>query len=258
VRGLFVVLLLSAGQHLGRDVIYFLPELVPEVTPLINGLPPPVSAYGYGRVVPDHAHPAYAIPRSSYYDVGADRVVEWVKQNVKPGERVLCDYGVLGERLAWATEAEVLGGFRERNIAHAYANFFRRFGDEPAPRAIVEQYLWTFAVRYVILHELRPDLELLPELLEPVANLAGPRIYRVKLDTRPILKGGGVLRARTNRIEVRGSDPNETLLLSYHYHEALRCTPDCKVERKAVPLDEVGFISVPAPHPANLVVYNGY
>ena len=70
--------------------------------------------------------------------------------------------------------------------------------------------------------------------------------------------GGGERRARTNRIAVRGSDPNRDLVLSYHNHEALRCTPDCKVERLPIALDNVGFIRVPPPHPADLVIWNAY
>ena len=41
--------------------------------------------------------------------------------------RVLVDSTVLGERIAWKTDIEVMGGFLERNTDHAYANFFRRY-----------------------------------------------------------------------------------------------------------------------------------
>ena len=41
--------------------------------------------------------------------------------------------------------------------------------------------------------------------------------------------------------------------------ETLRCVPDCELQR--VPIDNfdpVGFIKIPAPHPADLEVRNVY
>jgi hypothetical protein len=55
-----------------------------------------------------------------------------------------------------------------------------------------------------------------------------------------------------------GSDPKQPLLLSYHWHEALRCKPDCQIERAAIDIDRVGFVRIPAPHPAHVVVWNSY
>jgi hypothetical protein len=66
------------------------------------------------------------------------------------------------------------------------------------------------------------------------------------------------VRARTNRIEVAGSDPDRPLVLSYHYHEALRCEPSCRVERDTNSMDVVGLIRVPAPHPRELQIVNTY
>ena len=70
--------------------------------------------------------------------------------------------------------------------------------------------------------------------------------------------GGGRLRARTNRIEVWASEPSEDLVLAYHFHEALRCTPSCRIEREPSSLDRVGFIRVPAPHARDVVIWNSY
>ncbi|MBW2262944.1 MAG: hypothetical protein JRG91_13285 [Deltaproteobacteria bacterium] len=61
-----------------------------------------------------------------------------------------------------------------------------------------------------------------------------------------------------NRIEVTGSDPNSDLVLRYHWLETLVCTPDCSITREPVLDDSVGFIRIPAPHPADVVVENGY
>ena len=73
-----------------------------------------------------------------------------------------------------------------------------------------------------------------------------------------LLEGGGATRASANRIEVTGSTPSVPLLLAYHWHEALRCRPDCRVERAQIDIDRVGFIRVPAPHPSDLIIWNSY
>jgi hypothetical protein len=73
-----------------------------------------------------------------------------------------------------------------------------------------------------------------------------------------VLQGGGSVTASENRIEVVGSDPKQPLLLSYHWHEALRCKPDCQVERAAIDIDRVGFVRIPAPHAAHVVIWNSY
>jgi hypothetical protein len=69
-----------------------------------------------------------------------------------------------------------------------------------------------------------------------------------------VLSGGGSVRARTNRLFVTGSEPEQDVVLSYHFHEQLVCEPGCRVERQDVALDDVGFVRVPAPHPRDFLV----
>ena len=61
-----------------------------------------------------------------------------------------------------------------------------------------------------------------------------------------------------NRIEVKDSPPAEPLVLKYHHIDTLVCKPNCKVEREPIDGDLAGFIRIPAPHPANVIIENGY
>ncbi|MDD9943045.1 MAG: hypothetical protein OXU20_18535 [Myxococcales bacterium] len=243
-------------QLVGRDVLYFVPSLVPPVEPLIDGKPSPISEFGFGRVHPMLAHLTYRLPRDPVFEAGSEEVRAWLGEHTAAGDRILVDHGPLGERLAWSSHLEVLGGFRERNILHSYANYFRAFPETASPER-VETYLKTFAVQWVLLHDQRPDLERSPSLAL-VAELHGRRIYRNRRRMSKVLQGVGQVRARTNRIEVRASDPDRDLVVAYHFHEGLLCEPGCRVERQRVPIDRVGFIRVPAPHPRDLVLRNGY
>jgi hypothetical protein len=121
----------------------------------------------------------------------------------------------------------------------------------------VTGFLTTYAVRWVVLFAPRSDLERSP-WLTLVEKTDAWRVYRNRVAVTPIRQGGGRLRARTNRIEVWQSDPSQDAVLAYHFHESLRCTPDCRVVREADPLSQVGFIRVPAPHPRDFVVWNSY
>ncbi|MDH5670503.1 MAG: hypothetical protein OEZ06_00030 [Myxococcales bacterium] len=257
-RALLLVLSLSVGQHLARQALYFFPELVPKSPPLIDGTPSPLSSWGYLTHYEWPEHVTYRIPRDEGAGKDARDVVRWVRENIGHGERVLVDMGVLGERLAWATDVEVMGGFRMRNIQHARANFFRRFGNHPVPLETLRQYFRTFAIGWVILHQEREDFEAATALLHPLESFGNFQIYRVKLRASRVLEGPGEVTAGSNRIAVRGTRPEQPVLLSYHFHEALRCAPDCRIERLEVELDDVGLIRVPAPHPSNFVIENGY
>jgi len=258
VRWVLGAAVLLVGQLLARDALYFLPEYVPPVRPAIDGAKSPITEHGYGWMDEDkkHAHVPYRLPRAEYYQHGVRELVSWLEKNTQTGDRVLIDSPPLGERLAWRSDLEVLGGFRQKNIEHAYSNFFRLF-ENPVSDELVTDYLSAYAVRWVVLHHARPDLERSP-WLEQVEDLGGLRIYRNRVAVSQLRQGKGRLRARTNRIEVWASDPAEDLVLSYHFHEMLRCHPDCRIQREPNKLSRVGFIRVPAASPREFVIWNGY
>jgi hypothetical protein len=259
LRWVMVVAVLMVVQLIGRDALYFMPDLVPQVRPAIDGVRSPVTEHGYGWMDEKNGitHVAYRLPRGEYYRLSMHELTRWLEKNTETGDRVLVDAPPVGERLAWRTDLEVLGGFRQMNIEHAYANFFRQF-EQPVTHDQVTEYLSAYAVRWVILHARRSDLERSPWLTKVKELSGGLRVYRNRVAVSPITLGQGRLRARTNRIEVWASDPAEDLVLSYHFHEKLRCTPDCRVEREPHRLSRVGFIRVPAPHPRDFVIWNGY
>jgi hypothetical protein len=245
-------------QHLARDVLYFLPEVVPRAAPLIDGSPSPISAYGY---ITYHEWPhqiGYRLPHDREHQKPLQRAVAWVRDNVPAGERIAVQHSALGERIAWSTDVEVMGGFKPRNVRHALSNFFRRFDGEQVDAATLREYLHTFAVGWVITNGRREDFDRAEELLVHIRKIGSFHVYRSRLQPKKVLNGPGAVRAETNRIRVQGTRPERGVVLSYHFHEKLVCRPDCRVERVAAPLDAVGLIRVPPPHPAAFVIENGY
>jgi len=238
------------------SVLYFLPRAIPEPKKLLDGTPSPLSKYGYfwQSSLPSHVH--YGVPHEPYLEQGIPGVTEWLSNHVPAHARVLAEGATLGERLAWRGRFEVIGGFVERNVAHAYANYFRQYKDRPADSMELARYLHVFAVEYVVSD--RPEFAENPDIVEHVASVYGWNVYRTVEHVNRVLAGGGRVNASENTLRVHGSSPDETVLLSYHWHEALRCRPDCRVERIPVDIDRVGLIRIPAPHPADLTVYNSY
>jgi hypothetical protein len=254
VYALLAVLALSGAQHLGAQVAYFLPDLVPESAPLFDGTPAPIMRYGFFNTYKDETHFTYSLRRDPLLEAGIDDVLRFVERSVPSGHRVMVENIVVGERIAWKTQAEVLGGFELRNIRHSYANFFRRFGRFQVSEAVLEQYLRTFAVDYAVLERPRPDFDGATRLLQRLPDVGKRAIYRSKLAPTKLLRGSGSVHASVNRIGVRGTAPSEDVVLSYHWHEQLVCLPHCRLLGEAVPLDAVGMIRIPAPHPADFVV----
>lgn len=252
-----VVAGLCLGQQLlTAQVLYFLPRLIPDAQPLLDGSPSPLSKYGFWTRTDVESHPHYGLPHSATLEAGMADVRKWVSANIPAGSRVLVEGGLLGERLAWSTEIEVLGGFTERNVAHVDANYFRKFQNYAANPAQLATYLRTYAVEWVISN--RPEFALANDQLVWVTDVGGRRVYRRRAPVSRFLQGSGSVRATSNRIAVEHSKPGEPVELSYHYHEALICTPNCTVERASVESDRVGLIRVPAPHPESFVISNSY
>jgi hypothetical protein len=248
------------AQHLLIEALYFFPHALPEPKPAYDGSASPLSKYGH-LALPQRSALAtlhYGLPHDEAMGAALDAMVSWVERSVPRGARVLVEHGSLGERIARETGVEVMGGFFERNLAHADANFFRRFRAREASPLELAEYLRLYNIGWVIAQQPRRDFDAVPELLEPLPPVAAFCVYRTRLPVRPLVQGRGAVRARTNVIEVRGTNPREELLLSYHFHEALRCEPRCRLSRRIIDGDRVGLIAVPAPHPADFVIVNRY
>jgi len=258
VRALLAILTFSVVQQLlATQVLYFTPELVPTPPMHPDGARSPLSGYGHisHPDLPDHVR--YNVPHDpQVLEPGIEPCIQWLSQHTQPGERILVQASVLGERIAWRTHLEVLGGFFERNVMHVDANYFRKYQNYSATPEDLEHYLRTFAVRWIISN--RPEFARAQALVQPETAVGVCRIYRTTFSANKVLAGGGWATASMNRILVRDSDPNQDVVVSYHWHEALRCKPDCTIERHRVPIDRVGFIRIPAPHPASIEIWNSY
>jgi len=237
-----VLAMLVVAPRFARDMIYFLPEAVPRPT---RPLPAPAvninHSFRFGTIV-------WPEPFDfSHQPMGSDQraVAEFVRENDDGSGRWLVEWWAYGEHLAWATDAQVLGGFREINLAHSDANWFRRHPDGagPEPEAL-ERYLEQYNVKWVVVSNPVPALESRTDLLRLERTVGGSRFYRSRVPSSYFMDGGtGEVTASLDRIEVRGSRGGD-LVLRYHYLETLSCRPDCSLYRAEVPGDRVGFIGV--------------
>jgi hypothetical protein len=257
VRALLLVAAVALFQHLSQQILFFIPRSLPAPDSFPDGFAFPLSKYGFlSYFPPDQLH--YGLPHPYEVEPGLAATAAWLSENIPSNSRVLVEGAALGERLAWSSPFEVIGGFRERNVAHAYANYFRSHDRRPATPSELGEYLRTFGISWIVLCLDHPEFDNAPGVVAPVRVIAGYRVYRTVAPVGRVLAGAGTVRARTNEIDVRDSDPNRPLVLSYHFHEALRCAPECSIERENHPLDRVGFIRVPSPHPRAFRIFNSY
>ena len=246
---LLAVLSLPAAQHLSRDVLYYTVRSLPLPRTLPDGNRVPYSLLGYG------IHLDY-----SYQDWQLTALSQWVRDHDDGSGRFLVEGWFVGEHLASRTDAQILGGFIWRNLVHSWANLFRKRPQGIMPPKQFKAYVRTYGVKYVIVTApqfLAPWWDKNPEL-EKVADVAPFRIYKTKTKVNLVARGGGKVRAKTNVLEVRGSNPDKDVILRYHWMETLICKPECVVERHKHRMDPVGFVRVPAPHPADFHVFNSY
>ena len=244
------LLSVAAVPAFARDVLYFLPAHVPGAKSQSVFIPPFVpDAYAFGDLgwpeLPTYDH--RAIPKDQ-------RVFEdWVRDH-DDGSRWLVDNPLIGERLAWATNAQVLGGFRELNLEHSDANFFRRFPFADAPPGELEAYLERYDVGWLILSQYFPDLEARADLLDLQINAFGTRFYRVRRRPGYVVGGPGDVRAESDRIVVRGSAGGR-VVLRYHWIETFECRPGCRAVRVPDEHDRVGFVAAEGA-PADFEIVN--
>ena len=236
------------ASHLASDVLYFFPKSMPEVPALPTGEQMNITAYGF----PEHRDFRYYPPEPHFDEISA-----WVQSHDDGRGRFLVEWWVLGEHLLWRTDAQILGGFRERNLDHRAANLFHRYPRGHVPDDVLARYLEQYAVRWVIVSQELPIFESRAPL-EHVAKLGIHRVYRTKTPVSFVRGGKGRVHPSFNRLEVDGTDPSQDVVLRFHCFETLACEPDCRVEREAIENNPVGFIRIPAPHPGRFSVVNAY
>ena len=256
MRSLVVVLVILAASRGLREVIFYLPALVP------------------GRqarsTAPGHVE---ATAKSS---IGGgpfrlfavvDRYVtlaSHLRKNCTEDGRILVQEWPVAEYLRAALDRPIIGGFPDRRTIHEDANLFMRPGDPRIQGRKLADYLVRYNVRYLVMTgPYNPFLESRKELLE-APRLAGPfRTYRVRHLGNYVAHGKGKVKAELNRIQVTGASPRvgtQELVLRFHHLETLTCRPGCKVERAPVKGDRAGFIKVVGQPrlPASFVVEHRY
>jgi hypothetical protein len=186
-------------------------------------------------------------------------IIAYIRANDDGRLRWLVGDQVLGEYLIARTDAQIMGGFLVLNLEHSDANWVRHNGAPPYDVEEFKEYLRTYAVGWIVINRraLHEWWDQHPELFARAALVGDNLVLRIKLPVS-LIEGRGRVKSSTNRIEVTRSDPNEDILLRYHWLETLRCTPDCTIERVPLEHDRVGFMRIPAPHPRDFVIENGY
>jgi hypothetical protein len=244
------ILCIPGFQHLSSDILYYFSDQMPRVPPTEEGVPIYYSSSGY---LP------HQVFRHSYKDVMDMGLSDWINHENDGIGRFLVQFGLLGERLIWKTDAEIIGGFPYRNLAYTYSNFFRPREDlDYKNPEVIREYFETFAIKWVITDY--PDRRLLYAfgLLDLYQSVGGHQIYRTNVKIDLFASGSGRIRSKTNVIEVEGTKPQQDIVLRYNWMHTLVCEPHCVIERAPNKFSPIGFIRVPAPHPTNFVIRNGY
>ncbi len=247
--------LLVALGNLSRDALYFIPERLPrpEYTHMDR-----VALQKVNRDVADITDHHMEFRHEETFE-DFDDIVKWINENDDGQGRILVEWWILGEHFTWRTDSQILGGFLERNLEHSAANLFRRWEERDIGEEEVREYFEDYAVKWVIVSRRNVKLEKYEDLLKPVGLI--PPIHRIYETTTPVsyfAKGSGHVEASMNRIEVTGTNPDEDIVLRFHWLDNFICKPGCKVAREPMKRDAVGFIRVLAPHPADFTIENGY
>jgi len=245
-----VLLLVVAGVHIARDVLYFFGGSMSHTQTLPSGREIALSTTGHSFA------PGYRYARTGDFEA----LVDLVRARDDGEHRWLVQREETGEGLMARTDAQVLGGFLFRNIGHADANWFRRTSiDPPYDVDAFVDYLQTYAVEWIIVEkrDVHPWWDAHPRYWARDGAAGEHLVYRV-LHPTALVDGQGRARAGLNRIAVSGTDSAAAVVIRFHWMETLHCTPDCEIQREAVPGDSVGFMRIPAPHPVDFVIEHRY
>ena len=255
----FALLGLIALPKIALDIWYYFPQATPPAERLraARGDPMGGAFDNAGLVWPLHRSYAHYPMNKHEQDI-----LDFVRQNDDATGRWLVESSILGERLAWATQAQVLGGFPYFNMKHTDANWWRRIGPRRDPAAL-PAFLETYNVSWLIrtpsvgpVTPVSPELDD-PKLFQPVKAIGRHRIYRVRTEPSFVMPGGTAnVKASFNRIEVSNAT-KPPLVLKFHWLDTFVCKPDCRVERAEIPGDRIGFIRV-VEAPTDFEIVNAY
>lgn len=248
-RALMLILATLASLHLARDAAYFFAPSMTATQKVEDGVEVMMNTLGHAYT------PSYTYDQQDDWE----QLIAWIDKRDDGQARWLVTDQVQGEYLMARTDAQIIGGFRVRNIEHSDANWFRREGAPPYRPEAFQRYLETYAVRWVIVpkSKLHPWWEKYPRLLTRAGFVNEMIVYRVNVKTS-LLDGPGRVDASVNRIAVSHTRTDQDLVLRYHWMPTLRCEPGCQIVPEPVDGDRVGFMRVLAPHPRDFVIENVY
>jgi hypothetical protein len=259
----FGIIALVAVPAFARDVLYYFPEKLPSLAPAHEVMPVMTGHRKGGQVPGIGLHKQMELRHKSHFKDMSDLATFLNRQDDGQG-RVLVEWHVLAEHLAWRTRTQILGGFA-RNEQHTSANLFYRDPEGLMPAAALKRYFEDYAVKWVIFTP-RRRLEDRRDILEPLGGIPPydergiprHRVYRTKITPSYFAEGSGSVQIGYNSIKVRETDPEADVVLRFHYLETLACEPGCRLAREPLAEDPVGFIRVPKPHPSEFELVNRY
>ncbi|MBW2734861.1 MAG: hypothetical protein JRH20_20955 [Deltaproteobacteria bacterium] len=264
-RGVLLLLVLLVLPRMLQTALYFMPNLAPRGTvPPIMAPPPSEKNAPTPPITIPISHQLTAdIWRLKPVDDVTMALAGYVRLACVDEGRVLVQSWSMGEVLHWASGKPVIGGFPHRRLIHEDANVFRTPTDKRYWGRAFADYLVRYNVRYLVVSDPLPALELRIDLLEHKTSIGPHRVYRVRHLGNYFASGSGKVKATLNRIEVKDAKPargTQGLVLRFHHMRTLTCKPNCSVERYDVPGDRAGFIAVRGQPrlPAEFVIENGY
>lgn len=246
-----LALLLIAPRFVHTALFYF-PEALPKQPP-----PQPMEKPRPSALAGFVEHDPFPLKHHAPPEV-TKQVRAWLEQHMSPGAgRVAVQQFMLGEYLAATSRLPMLSGIEQRSIYHGDAYLFRLDEDGALPGKELIDYFQRYAVKYVVVTQVKPKLEWRKDVLIFRKLIGLVRIYETAITPSYFLKGSGrVTRQELNRIVVEDARGDE-VVLRFHWLETLRCRPGCRIEQHDVPGDRVGFIRVKNP-PPRFEIYNSY
>jgi len=238
---------LPAGLWVGRLMSERLPRRLPMGAAALSLLL--LGGFNTARLYGNEGHAKY-VTRPDYME----RLVAWLRSNVPEHTRVLFAGPTIhafgGGHVAYLpveTGREMMAcdyyHFSPRMVEYAYPP--RPFR---ASRAGLSEFMELYNVSHVLTYHRRWVRELrgFPEDYREVARF-GDRlpiyVFRVLRNGTLFLRGEGSVAAKLNRMDVQVADPNEEVVLKYHWHDELRVSPPAAMRPFPVGND-ITFIAV--------------
>lgn len=257
---LLALVFIAALPRLGRDVVYFIPSFFPGPKDLPEEKPHIADMVGFGSIgYPRHRHFRH-LPVSEDWEMIGSSLRDWTHEQ----GRVLVESTPLAAYLDAVTDVEVVGAKAWDSPIARSSNIFVSFPDADPDRETAAQYLQKYAIGWVIVSSNPgPGDRTYKERFADEKELFAPgrlrpaqyRVLRVKGAVSYFLQGSGRVRAEGGSLHVSQTNPEEDIVIKYHYFEELSCRPDCSVEPFVSGPKGEGdgwpFIRVRAGHPAN-------